>query len=411
MDGRERRTEFWRFDADLHFQYWHDYRKRPEAQGDLVDVLSSVGACFFMRRERFWKLGGLDEAHGSWGQFGTEVACKSWLSGGRHIVNKRTWFAHLFRTQGGDFSFPYANPGSAVDRARAHSRKLWLEGAWPGAVHPLSWLIQKFAPVPDWSGAAPSVPSPPCGTAGSRVVPNAGDSGRLLTKGLVYYTDHELDPAIAEAVRSRLSATGLPIVSVSLRPLVFGHNIVLPGTRGPVQMFKQILAGLEALDTDIAFLVEHDVLYHPSHFTFTPEKADVFYFNEHRWQVRSADGFAVHYRAKQTSGCCASRALLVEHYRKRVAYVEQHGYDRNLGYEPGTNSRSYQLDPHRAEGWLSAGPNIDIRHGRNLSKSKWSIADFRNKANAIDWTEADAVPGWGQTRGRFEAWLAEAVGR
>ena len=36
--------------------------------------------------------------------------------------------------------------------------------------------------------------------------------------------------------------------------------------RGIVTMFRQILAGLEALDTEYAFCVEHDVLYHPSHF-------------------------------------------------------------------------------------------------------------------------------------------------
>lgn len=162
VNGKEVRTEFWRFDDELHFQYWgggkdkrgesfKGYRHRPEAQGELVDVMSSVGACFFMRKARFAELGGLDEAHGSWGQFGTEIACKSWLSGGRHIVNKRTWFAHLFRTQGGDFGFPYANPQAAVNQARAHSRKLWIEGTWPGAKYPLSWLIEKFAPVPDWT--------------------------------------------------------------------------------------------------------------------------------------------------------------------------------------------------------------------------------------------------------------------
>lgn len=148
-----RRTEFWRFDSELHFQYWDDYKRRPEAQGELVDVMSSVGACFFMRRDRFLALGGLDETHGSWGQFGTEIACKSWLSGGRHIVNRRTWFAHLFRTQGGDFGFPYHQPESQVQHARAHSKRLWIKGQWPGAVRSLSWLLEKFAPVPDWTDA------------------------------------------------------------------------------------------------------------------------------------------------------------------------------------------------------------------------------------------------------------------
>jgi hypothetical protein len=138
------RTEFWRFDHTLHFQYWNAFKHRPESKGDIVDVLSSVGACFVMRRDRFWQLGGLDERHGSWGQFGVEIACKSWLSGGRHVVNKRTWFAHLFRTQGADFGFPYPMNGGLQDAARAHSRSLWLENRWPG------WLVEKFQPIPGW---------------------------------------------------------------------------------------------------------------------------------------------------------------------------------------------------------------------------------------------------------------------
>jgi len=148
-----KKTDFARFDQTMQFKYWRDYKTRPEAQGELVDVMSSVGACFFMRRDRFWALGGMDEAHGSWGQFGTEIACKSWLSGGRQIVNRRTWIGHLFRTQGGDFGFPYPISDEAQERAKVYSRDLWLNDKWPMAVRSLSWLTEKFRPVPGWHDA------------------------------------------------------------------------------------------------------------------------------------------------------------------------------------------------------------------------------------------------------------------
>jgi len=143
-----RKTDFARFDNTLRFQYWGSYGKRPEAQGDIADLMCFVGAFFFMYRERYWELGGLDERHGSWGQCGVEVACKNWLSGGRLVVNKMTWGAHMFRTRPG-FGFPYPNPG--IDRARQHSRWLWQDGNWEKAVHPLSWLLEKFWPIPDWT--------------------------------------------------------------------------------------------------------------------------------------------------------------------------------------------------------------------------------------------------------------------
>lgn len=146
-----RRTDFARFDNTLHFQYWSKYAHRPEAKGDVVDVMSHVGACWMMHRDRFIELGGCDEKHGSWGQMGTEVSCQTWLSGGRQVVNKKTWFSHMFRTQGKDFGFPYHLPQSDVEVARAYSKDLWMNGKYEKQELPLSWLLEKFWPIPEWT--------------------------------------------------------------------------------------------------------------------------------------------------------------------------------------------------------------------------------------------------------------------
>ena len=143
-----RRTDFARFDSELHFQYWFQYERRPESRGDLAEVMSSVGACFFMRRDRFRRIEGLDERHGFWGQFGTEMSCRSWLSGGRQVVNKSTWFSHYFRVNGA--GFPYPISGNDQERARKYSRDFWRSGRWKLQVRPLTWLVEKFAPVPGW---------------------------------------------------------------------------------------------------------------------------------------------------------------------------------------------------------------------------------------------------------------------
>ena len=145
------RTDFWRFDHDLHFQYRGEWRGRrvEDANGDTADTMSLIGACFVMSRERYWQLGGMDENHGSWGQMGTEVACKAWLSGGRLVVHRGTWFAHMFRTRA-DFSFPYQMQWSWQEKARDYSRALWLNDRWPGQVLPLAWLVNKFKPLPGW---------------------------------------------------------------------------------------------------------------------------------------------------------------------------------------------------------------------------------------------------------------------
>jgi hypothetical protein len=160
-------------------------------------------------------------------------------------------------------------------------------------------------------------------------------------------------------------------------------------------MFKQILAGLEALDTDIVFLCEHDVLYHPSHFDFIPPERNIYYYNTNVWKYRLSDGLS--YRVddcRQTSGLVAYRDLLIKHYKKRIALVEEKGFSRKMGYEPGTHNREERVDDFKSERFESTYPNIDIRHDRNLTASRWSKDEFRNQEYTKGWRETKEIPGW-----------------
>ena len=144
---RKRKTVSWRFDKDLKFGYWHKHNTNGHK---LIETMSFIGACWFIHREQYWKLEGLDEAHGSWGQVGTEVACKTWLSGGKLLTDTNTWFSHMFRTKNKAFGFPYQISGNDQKRAHEYSKDLWLNNKWPKQKHKLEWLVNKFAPVPGW---------------------------------------------------------------------------------------------------------------------------------------------------------------------------------------------------------------------------------------------------------------------
>lgn len=117
----------------------------------LIDeTLSNMGCCFFMHRDRYWELGGCDENHeGGWGSQGIEVALKAWLSGGKLVTNKKTWFAHWFR---GDLGWPYPISGNQISRCRKYSKDLWMNNKWEGQKFPLCRTISKFSPVPGWTG-------------------------------------------------------------------------------------------------------------------------------------------------------------------------------------------------------------------------------------------------------------------
>lgn len=140
----------YRFDKDMKFQYFSAYKKKQK--GDLAESMSLQGSCFMATRKKYWELGLCgDDFDAKWGQQGTEVACKTWLSGGKVIVNKKTWYAHMFRTQGGNFGFPYPISGKELSKVRKKCKELFVEGKWSKAKRPFKWLIDRFAPVPDWS--------------------------------------------------------------------------------------------------------------------------------------------------------------------------------------------------------------------------------------------------------------------
>jgi len=143
------------FDSEPHFQYFNEYTKRPEykeaLKTGLTESMSLQGSCFMCTRDKYWELNLCDESLGSWGNQGMEVAVKTWLSGGKVMVNHKTWYAHMFRTQGGDFSFPYKQSGNEVSRTKQKVKDLFFNNKWDKAIHPLSWLVEKFAPVPGWT--------------------------------------------------------------------------------------------------------------------------------------------------------------------------------------------------------------------------------------------------------------------
>jgi len=407
------------FDSTPHFQYFGEFSKRPEGQGEITETMSLQGSCWMLTREKYWELGVCDEKAGSWGSQGIEVACKTWLSGGKVMVNQKTWYAHMFRTQGGDFSFPYPISGSDQKKAQSYIRDLFFNNKWEKQIHPLSWLVEKFWPVKGWNDedlkkiqnrTSRNIIYESSGSAENEVLKSGKteEANELLpkrvvfsqnespTKGIIYYTDNELKLSIARACQDQLKKISeeknIPIVSASLKPMPhFGKNIYLPNLeRGYLAYFTQILTALEYSNADVIFFSEADVFYPPSHFDFIPPKKDVYFYNQNWWRLRMKDGFCVHWDANQVSGLVTYREHALKFYKERVKMVKEQGYQKGWGFEPG------RRDPILTKPWKTEIPLIDIKHGGNLSFDKWKIEHFRNKETAKNFASGWEIPHWGK---------------
>lgn len=248
-----------------------------------------------------------------------------------------------------------------------------------------------------------------------------------MNKGIIYYTDNSLDEQFAAVVRQRLinASQGIPIVSVSQKPIPFEYNICVGEIgRSLSNMWKQILTALLYSEVDTVYIAEHDVLYDSSHFEFEPEDNNCFYYNRNIWLVRSRDGRVLWKPSLCFSQCVCNRLILLDDIIQRVRWCANGGIPplHQGAYEPGrirktrTDERklfSINTDMKwRLEYFESTGrPNVDIRHGRNLSGTR----RFRPKSQDAETGHhseriyTDTVPGWGRSQGRFNEWIQEVV--
>ena len=132
--------------------------KRPGRQDhDIDDVMTYQGSGWMAHRKEFMRRVGLmDDRPETYGPFASEmleVGLKYWLGGGAVKVNKKTWYAHLGKMRrhkvAGMFTWRY----KATRYTHKHfdwAARHWLSDEEPGMIHPFSWLIEKFWPVPTW---------------------------------------------------------------------------------------------------------------------------------------------------------------------------------------------------------------------------------------------------------------------
>ena len=65
-----------------------------------------------------------------------------------------------------------------------------------------------------------------------------------------------------------------------------------------------------------------------------------------------------------------------------------------IGFEPMTHGRIPWVNKYPFKTYMSSSPSIDISHGKNVTKKRWSQDLFRRKPKF--WVEGniDTITGW-----------------
>ena len=225
-------------------------------------------------------------------------------------------------------------------------------------------------------------------------------------KGIIFYTDSRIGEPTKSMVQNCILESGLPIVSVSLKPLEFGRNFVVEGKRSYLTMLEQILVALKNSTSKYVFFCEHDVLYPKSHFDFMPPKDNIFYYNKNVWRWWIYYDHAIKYDKMLPLSClCTNREFALNHYLLRKQKMEEWGLDRlrsreprlvrTWGYEPGTKKiRQGGLTNDDFDTWSSEYPVIDLRHKNTLSNPKVDLKDFKHQPTGWQEIKISEIPGW-----------------
>jgi glycosyltransferase involved in cell wall biosynthesis len=136
----------WKGAHGLTGNYWQLEHAREDILID--DILSFQGSCWFMHKEHFNAIDGLDAANYNFHQESAELGFKTWLSGGRCVRNKKTWYAHLHKGKKHGRGFRLSK--RQMIESEVFSTDFWMNNRWPKQTRKLKWLIEKFWPLEGW---------------------------------------------------------------------------------------------------------------------------------------------------------------------------------------------------------------------------------------------------------------------
>ena len=122
-------------------------------EGFLIDKTPQIhGSGWFMTKDRYFELGGFPniDPYGH-AQEPIWLAMKNWMAGGKVMVNKKTWYAHLH--QDGN-KRGYHMDKTQENRSYDLAVKYWVgdkwDDTWPKKVMTFERFVDKFMPMPGW---------------------------------------------------------------------------------------------------------------------------------------------------------------------------------------------------------------------------------------------------------------------
>ena len=128
-----------RLNKDYTEKWWK--RKTLEGCQTEEESIAFTGCAWMINKDRYWDLGGYDEALGYYGWDGPEWSLKTWFNDGKVILRTDVICGHIFGT----------NDGGKLYSCQMISKEDYVKYMKDRYEDKIWKLIERFAPVPDWT--------------------------------------------------------------------------------------------------------------------------------------------------------------------------------------------------------------------------------------------------------------------
>ena len=217
----------------------------------------------------------------------------------------------------------------------------------------------------------------------------------MNNKTILYYTANQENPEFEEKIQQNIleNCNGLPIISVSQKPIMFGENICVGEVgRSYLNLYRQTLLGALAAKTEYLVFAESDFLYSKEYFSFTPQ-GDNMYRYENVWLMFADKRFGFKYYKKSYAGgvLIVKRDFLIKELNKYLEgqpeWIDGDFIVRDKKGNPRVDYTDIKNFPEKFVSFSSEIPCISFKTGNGLT-SRASVNKER----------ADTLPYWGNGR-------------
>jgi len=193
------------------------------------------------------------------------------------------------------------------------------------------------------------------------------------------------DEGFENKVRETLleNCGGLPIISISQKPIELGTNICVGDDIGVsgFNMFRQVLIGCEAATTKFIISAEADCLYPPDYFTYRPPRDDVCYRNTNLYVMPDRRSFFFH----KKEGATHAQIIGREFYIKRLKELFEGAPMWSAEEKNFPRERGFGIDVFKSiEHYATDNPVFQIKTHRGMRYYTHS-----------DRTPLPSIPYWG----------------